>query len=123
MGTALLALALLGVAFTFLAARRGGASLGKALAAAALLGLCSPWLVYAKSYFAGETCGVVLALGLWALAAERPTLAALCAALAAAMKPQYAAVCAGWVAHELVRQRWRPAARMVGCLRSVPPRC
>ena len=91
MGALLLLISWLGGAVvTYLCARRAGLSEGHAVAAAALVCLCSPWLAYSRAYFAETSVGLVLALGVLALLCERPLLAAALAGLAGALKPQYA---------------------------------
>lgn len=112
MGALLLALSVAGVAASWAAARRGGFTEGAALACAALVGLCSPWLPYSKSYFAETVVGLVIAGALWALAAERGLLAAFLAALAAALKPQYAVVGAALLVQRGLAGRWRDVLRM-----------
>src|SRR5208282_1491858 len=73
----------LGAIFTYLLSRRAGMGRGLALLATALLALASPWLAYARAFFAEPAIGLAAVIALWALEADRPFTSALAAAAAA----------------------------------------
>ena len=97
----------LGAVFTYLLARRVGMNRGLALFATALLALASPWLPYTRSFFAEPVIGLSVVVALWALEANRPVTSALAAAAAAAFKPSFAIIGAGFVIDRVEQKRWR----------------
>jgi len=101
-----------GCLLVFLIARRVGLNRATSLLAAAMLGLASPWLPYARSYYSEPAIGLALMAGLWAYEEDRPVLAALAIAAAAIIKPPYAVIGAGFVLESSWNQRWRAAALM-----------
>ncbi len=111
-GVAMVVICWAGCLLVFLIARRAGLNRTTSLMAAALLGLASPWLPFARSYYSEPAIGLALAAGLWAYQEDRPVLAALAIAAAAIIKPPYAVVGAGFVLESLWNQRWRAAALM-----------
>jgi len=102
----------LGMLLTYLVARRSGMTRGWAMLSALLLVFASPWLAYSRSYFPESTIGLSLIVALWALAAERPMLAAFAAAVAGIFKPLFAVVGAGFIVDEIREARWPDALRM-----------
>ena len=99
----------LGAVATWAAGRRAGLPPWSALAAAALAGAASPWLVYGRSFFAETAIGLFLVLGLWALAAGRSALVGLAIVAAAAIKPNFGLVGFAFVAERLWARRPREA--------------
>jgi hypothetical protein len=86
---------------TFLAGRSLGMKLGRAMLAALLLIVASPWLPYARSFFPSSTIGLALILALWAFIEERVVLTGLAASFAAVLSPPFAVVGVGFMLEEI----------------------
>ena len=97
----------LGAIFTYLLSRRAGMGRGLALLATALLALASPWLAYARAFFAEPAIGLAAVIALWALEADRPFTSALAAAAAAFFKPPLAVIGGGFLIDRIEQKRWR----------------
>lgn len=102
-------LAWLACVASYFTGRRAGLSREWALAAALLVGACSPFLAYGRSLFSETTIGLSLVLGLWALQAERPALAALAGCAAMWLKPPFAVVGLLWATEQLWARKPRAA--------------
>jgi hypothetical protein len=79
------------------AALRTGLDARSALAATALFGVASPWVVYTKSFFTEVSSGLALALALLAALSSRWISAGLSVGLAMAIKPIFAVAGAAWL--------------------------
>ncbi len=97
---------------TYLVGLRVGMTRTDALAAAALLALASPWLVYARSVYSETGIGLALILALWAMEADRPVLASIACFAAAAFKLSFLVIAAGFVIDRILGGRKRQAALM-----------
>src|SRR5262249_41646132 len=84
-----------------------GMNRGFALFATGLLTLASPWLPYTRSFFSEPVIGLSVVIALWALEANRPVTSALAAAAAAAFKPSFAIIGAGFLIDRVERKAWR----------------
>ena len=115
-GFILMLIAWLGVVVTYFVGRQTGMSRGWAILAASILFLASPWLPYSRAYFAESTIGLAIILGVWALLSDFPILAALAAGAAAAMKPPFALVAAGFFVEEVRERRWKDAVKIAAVL-------
>jgi hypothetical protein len=115
-GFILMLIAWLGVVVTYFVGRQTGMSRGWAILAASILFLASPWLPYSRAYFAESTIGLAIILGVWALLSDLPILAALAAGAAAAMKPPFALVAAGFFGEEVRERRWKDAVKIAAVL-------
>jgi hypothetical protein len=91
----------LAVVVTYVVARNADLTRRQALAGCALVGLASPFLAYANSFYAEPAIGLALIGALWAFRSARSSLAALLLILAAAMKPPFALVGAAWIAERI----------------------
>ncbi len=105
---AIILLSWLGMVITYVMARRLGFGRLGAFVTSSLL-LASPWLAYSRSYFAEVAIGLVLALGLFAMKAERMVLAGLAVVVAIALKPAFVVVAAAWGLERLWARRIRDA--------------
>jgi hypothetical protein len=115
-GFILMLIAWLGVVVTYFVGRQTRMSRGWAILAASILFLASPWLPYSRAYFAESTIGLAIILGVWALLSDLPILAALASAAAAAMKPPFALVAAGFFVEEVRERRWKNAVKVAAVL-------
>ena len=106
---AMVLIAWAGVVVTFLIGRKVGMTQGTALGAALLLGLGSPWFVYARSYYSEPAIGLALALALYAFETDRSALAAFAVGAALWLKPPFALVGAGFVLDLIWVRRVRDA--------------
>jgi hypothetical protein len=106
----------LGAIFTFLLARKVGMGRGDALLATALLALASPWLAYARSFYAEPVIGLTAVIALYALEGEHPLLAGGAAAAAAIFKPPFAMIGGGFAIDRIQRKRWRELIQIVSVL-------
>lgn len=106
-GWCVLAIAFATLPLVFALARRAGASVREAWAAVLLVGLASPWLPYARSYFCEPAIGLCLVLGLLALQAGHVRRAALAASCAMAMKPLFVLVPVSWIVERAWQRQWR----------------
>ncbi len=111
-GFILMLFAWLGVVATYFVGRQVGMDRRWAMLAAAILFVASPWLPYARTYFAESTIGLALILGLWALMSELPILATLAAAAGAIMKPPFAIVAGGFFIEEVRERHWKDAVKI-----------
>ena len=118
-GWVLMLVTWLGVVATYFAGRQVGMGRGWAILAASLLFAASPWLGYSRAYFAETSIGLTLIVGLWALMAELPIVAALASGAAAVMKPPFALVGAGFLLEEVREKRWRDAIK-IGVVLGLP---
>lgn len=96
-----------GVLLTYVAALRSGLARGPALAAAALLGFASSWIVYLRAYFADPSIGLFVLLGYVALRNRRFVLAGMAVGVAILMKPVFVMIGFGWIAERI----WARARR------------
>jgi hypothetical protein len=99
----------LAVVATYLTARRSGFPTGAALASAALVGIASPFLAYANSFYTEPAIGLALIASLWALRSGRTVTAAILLFVAIAMRQAYPLVGAAWIAERAWARRWREA--------------
>jgi hypothetical protein len=102
----------LGAILTFRLARQVGMGRGLALMTTALLVFASPWLAYARSFFAEPVVGLAAVAALLALESDRPLLAAFCAAMAGLFKPSMEVIGAGFVIGRLFEKQWSQAIKM-----------
>lgn len=107
--SALVVLMLAGILVTYLVARRAGLARPFAIGAAAALGLASPWLPYAKTFFSDLVMGLPLLVALWAMIAKRPRAAAVVMIAAIWMKSLFVVVVVGWTATLWLRGERRAA--------------
>ena len=119
MSLVILLLSWLGGVATYLVGRRGGMGRVPSLAAALLLMLASPWLVYSRSYFSETAAGLALLAALGATVSRRPIAAALAIGAAFVIKPPYILVGFAWIVERLWKHRWREAAGMTTVLAAV----
>src|SRR5262249_8746714 len=77
--------------------RRAGMSPLRALAAAMVLLLASPWLAYSRSFFSEPVAGLLLLGALGAMLIERVGWAAVALGAAFAIKPPYIVVALAWI--------------------------
>ncbi len=98
---------------TFLAGRSLGMNRAKAMLAALLLMVASPWLPYARSFFPASTIGLALIVALWALIEERMILAGLAAGFTAILNPPFAVVGVGFVLDEMIAGHRRNALTLL----------
>jgi hypothetical protein len=99
----------LGVVLTYVAARAFEMSPHSSIAAAALLGVASPWLVYSRAFYPGTVTGVALLVALISTLRGRTVLAAVGVSAAAALKPAFALVAIAWFLLEFLRGQPRRA--------------
>ncbi len=105
-----------GAVVTYLVARDAGLRRRGALAAAALLLVCSPWLLYARSYFSEVPAGLALVVALWLLRRGHALLAATAVVVAMTMKPPWVLVGAGWIVERLLAGERKQAFRLAAVL-------
>ncbi len=79
------------------------------LVAPAILGLCSPWLVYAKGFWSEPVTGLALAAALWAVSRSRWRLSMFFCGIAAALKLPFIVAGIGLI---LARWQWRQVVEM-----------
>ncbi len=79
------------------------------LVAPAILGLCSPWLVYSKGFWSEPATGLMLASALWAVSRKRWKLSMVLCGLAAVIKLPFAVAGIGLI---LARRQWRQVVEM-----------
>jgi hypothetical protein len=78
----------------------------------ALFGACSPWLVFAGSFFSEVTTSLILIGALWCNLRGRTAASAILVMVAVAIKPPYALVGAAWLVQCLAERRHRAALIM-----------
>jgi len=111
-GFILMLIAWLGIVATYFVGRQVGMGRRWAMLAASILFVASPWLPYARAYFAESTIGLALILGLWALMSDLPILATVAAAAGAIMKPPFAIVAGGFFIEEVRERHWKDAIKI-----------
>jgi hypothetical protein len=112
----LTAFAWLGVLVTYLVAREKHRRSFTPLATCVVLGVASPWLVYARSYFTETTIGLCLIAALWALKKRKPFLCGLAIGLAFSIKPPFILVGLFWCVERWFSKEFREAKILGGVL-------
>lgn len=102
----------LGVLAVFGAARAHGLSPRWSMIAAGLVGLASPHLVYARSYFAEPLIGAALAGALWAVASRRWRTAGALTVVAIWIKPFFVLIPMAWCVAAWLRGERRGAVHL-----------
>ena len=109
MGKILLGLAVLTLFVGYFTGLSAGLSQNESVAAVALFALCSPWLVYTKSYFTEGMTALFLLAALAAHLRGRQVVAGLFLVAAIWIKLPYALVGAAWLAWCVWQRRGRDA--------------
>lgn len=102
-------LSIIGVVLTYACARWSGLAKKQAFAAAGILAVASPWVVYIRSYFTETAIGVFLLLAFLTFRQGRMVAAGIAISVAMAIKAPFVLVGFAWIIERGVARRFRDA--------------